>query len=617
MNALLLATAFLALASPTKAPVKVHVDSVNGDVITGEHTFKVTVDSSNLVTQVEFYFNDDLRDKATSTPYKFVVDSLNETDGMAKVRFKAYTSEGETGESTVNVKIDNGIEKGVDFHIKAGTTSLQDGKWDNAITEGRIALKIDSKSSHARLIVARAYQHRGAFDKAQKYAEDVIANEPENPFALDLLSIIKLQQAFTTFNRGSGDKNETLKSIGDAMKSAVNSRKKSLDTVVDRMPTPTPETLLPYVDAALRAGRYSLAANYLQPVNEKDNRRNDVANRLAFAYIRMGRYTDALAVLTQLKKYGTLDAYGDATIAVLFAEAGMVQNSDDAIKEAILSDADAPIVSTAQAYIALKFVRSRIATLNTMGLNYDDLSGKDTPAKVEARNTLSQILRQLARDQGQRTEVNYYLCALNNKLENFDTARKNFEQAVLAEPTNYDAYIEQGNKSITISMQGKLEKSEVAFLYDNAKTMFIAALEGRPSSASALTGLSLVASLQGKPEEAVKWADAAVHAEPQYAPGYVALCSAYTAAEVSETTQGYNTRQQGNKLTTNTERADNEQNARAHEAKASEYSRLASEALAKGQKIDTKIQGTELTKPKAAWRYFNVGGRVPVLPMPN
>ena len=617
MNALLLATAFLALASPSKAPVKVHVDSVNGDVITGEHTFKVTVDSSNLVTQVEFYFNDDLRDKATSTPYKFVIDSLSETDGMAKVRFKAYTSEGETGEATVNVKIDNGIDKGADFHIKAGMASLQDGKWDNAITEGRIALKIDAKSSAARLVVARAYQHKNAFDKAQKYAEDVLTTEPENPFALDLLSIIKLQQAFTTFNRGSGDKNETLKTIGDAMKSAVNSRKKSLDAVVDKMPAPTPTNFIPYMDAALRAGRYSLVSSFLTPLFDKDNRRNDVANRLAFAQIRMGRFTDALNTLIELKKYGTLDAYGSATIAVLYAEAGLVQNSDDAIKEAILSDADAPIVSTAQAYIALKFVRTRVANQNTMGLNYDDLSGKDTPAKIEARNTLSQILRQLARDQGQRTEVNYYLCALNNKLENFDSARKNFEQAVLTEPTNYDAYIEQGNKSILISMQGKLEKNEMAFLYDNARTMFVAALEGRPSSASALTGLSLVASFQGKPEEAIKWGDAAVHAEPQYAPGYVALCSAYTAAEAAETSLTYSTRQQGNKLTSNSERADNELKARAHEAKAGEYSRLGREALAKAQKLDTKIQGTELTKPKAAWRYYNVGGRVPVLPMPN
>src|SRR5581483_5657843 len=65
MNVLLLATAFFAIAAPPKAPVTVSVDAKNGDVISGEHQFKVTVNSQNLVTQVEFYFNDDLRDKAT------------------------------------------------------------------------------------------------------------------------------------------------------------------------------------------------------------------------------------------------------------------------------------------------------------------------------------------------------------------------------------------------------------------------------------------------------------------------------------------------------------------------------------------------------------------------
>jgi len=349
----------------------------------------------------------------------------------------------------------------------------------------------------------------------------------------------------------------------------------------------------------------------------KDNRRTDVANRLAYAQIRLSRYTEALSTLTQLKKYGTLDAYSDATLAVLMAEAGNVQASDDAIKEAILNDADAPIVSTAQAYIALKFVRSRVATLNTMGLNYDDLSGKDTAGKIEARNTLSQILKQLTKDQGQRTEVNYYLCALNNKLENYDQARKYFEQAVLTEPTNYDAYIEQGNKSIVISQRTKMSKEDANFLYENARTMFAAALQARPSSAAALTGLSLVANYEGKSDEAVKWADAAVHAEPTFAPGFVALSSAFTLAESVATSTAVQIRAQGNKLTASAERADNEQKARQVESKASEYAHEARLALDKAQTLDSKISGSELTKVNAAWRYFNVGGRVPVLPMPN
>ncbi|MDR3691812.1 MAG: Ig-like domain-containing protein [Fimbriimonas sp.] len=616
MNALLLATAYLALISPIKAPVTVHVDAKNGDSITGEHTFRVTVDAQNLVTQVEFYYNDDLRDKATSTPYKFTVDTLNESDGPAKLKFKAYTSEGETGEATVSVTIDNGLGQGADVHIKKGQTALEDGKWDVAINEGRIAIKIDDKSNAARLIVARAYMHKSAFDKAQKFAEDVTASDPNNPAALDILSVINLQKAFTTFNRGSGDRNDTLKEIGDAMKAAVESRKKALDIVVDSMPAPTDQTLIPYVDAAIRAGRYSLAINYLTPAFLKDNRRNDIANRLAYAQIRLGKYSDAVQTLVQLKKYGTLDVYAQALNGVLFAEAGDVKASDDSIREAILSDADNPIVSTSQAYIALKFVRARVVGMDSIGLNYDDLTGKDTPGKIEARNTLSQILRQLAKDRGEKSEVNYYICALNNKLENYDAARQSFEKAVLTEPANYDAFIEQANKSITISMRGKLAKDETTFLYENARVMFNAALAGRPSSAAALTGLSLVESFEDKSDSAVKWGEAAVAAEVDYAPGYIALSCAYTLASANQTNQAYVIRQAGLKLDTNSERQENELKARAAEALAQKFARQANDALIKGQKLDKKIQGSELTKAKYAWRYFNVGGRVPVLPMP-
>jgi len=617
MNVLLLATAFFAIAAPPKAPVTVHVSAKNGDIVTGETTFRVTVDSQNLVTQVEFYVNDDLRDKATSTPYHFTLDSLNETEGPVKLRFKAYTSEGETGEAVVSVKIDNGMSKGGDFHVQEGVKALQDGQWTKAISEGRIALKIDPKLNQARLIVARAYLRMNIMDKAQKFAEDAVAADPANMGALDILSTIDLKRAFTTFDRGGSDKTETLKTIAEALKGAVEARKKALDARVDSVGALTDANIIPYVDAALRAGRYTLAISTLKPAFERDNRRVDLANRLAFAQIREGRFPDAYVTLQTLKRYGTPDVYSQATNAVLLAEAGNIQGSDDAIKEAILSDADNPIVTTAQAYIALKFVRTRVANLNSLSLNYDDLRGKDSPKALESRNTLEQILRELAKDQGQRTEVNYYLCALNNKLENYDEARRFFEQSVLTEPTNYDAYIEQGNKSFQISMRGKHEKDDLTFLYENARTMFNAALVARPSSASALTGLCLVACFENKPEEAIKWGQAAVSAEPEYAAGNVALCAAYTAGADVLTSVAYTMRQNSKTIPTNEERQQNELKTRAIEAQAGTYSRQARQALAAASRADKQVEGQELTKPAAAWRYYNAGGRVPVLPMPS
>ena len=618
MNVLLFASAFLALASPAKAPVKVHVDAKNGDIITGEVTFKVTVDSQNLVTQVEFYVNDDLRDKATSTPYKFSLDSLNEPEGTVKLRFKAYTSEGETGEDSVSVKIYSGLDKGGDFHLQAGITALQDGKWDTAITEGRIALKADPKLNQARLVIARAYLRKGVMDKAQKFAEDAVTNDASNPNALDILSIINLQKAFSTYDRGAGDKNETLKSIGESLKNAVEARRKALDTRFDSVGAPTDKTLVADSDAALRSGRYGLAISILKLAFGQDESRTDFANRLAFAQIRVGAFNDALQTLENLKRnHGTFDTYTTATMAVLLAEKGDVVGSDNMIKDAIVSDGDNPIVTTAQAYIALKFVRTRLENVNTMSLNYDDLTGKDSARALDARNTLSQILKQLAKDQGQRTEVNYYLCALNNKLQNYETATHYFEAAVLAEPTNYDAYIEQGNKSIQVTMLGTITPEEKAFLYANARTMFTAALQARPASAAALTGLSLVATFEANPEAGIKWGKAAIAAEPEYAAGHIALSVASSLGAISLSGQATKLRDNNKNLTSNSERQANELKAREIESTGLKYTTLARTELRAAEKLDKKIEGAELSRAPAAWRYFNVGGRVPVLPAPS
>ncbi|MEZ5162384.1 MAG: Ig-like domain-containing protein [Fimbriimonadaceae bacterium] len=50
----------------------------DGQAIAGTFQFEVRVQSEALVTNVEFYVGDDLRSTDSSTPYNFMLDTLEE-----------------------------------------------------------------------------------------------------------------------------------------------------------------------------------------------------------------------------------------------------------------------------------------------------------------------------------------------------------------------------------------------------------------------------------------------------------------------------------------------------------------------------------------------------------
>lgn len=496
MIAHLLALALLPGQKPT-----VSINAQDGAVITGEKTFRASVVSKAPVTQVEFYVDGELRETDTSTPYEFKVDSLAEKDGDMTLKFSAYNTEGQSASKSLRVRIDNQLGKGADFHVERAREMLTESKWDAAILSGRIAMKAQANYVPAQLVIARAYFGKGVLDSAQKFAEDAVAADPKNAEAAELLAAINLHKAFSTYNRG-GDRKETLAVISTAMKAAVETRRSLLAAAFERVGAPTDSNLLAYADAALRAGRYNSAANVLAPAFIKDNRRSEVANRLAYAQLRMGRIQDAAATMATHKKYGVLDGYGFALQAIVEAEQGNWNGSDDAMREAVLSDGENLGVRTAQAYLALK-------------------KGN--------RSNLQQLANQLAKDEGQRSEVNLYLTALYHSLNNYEASRKHFERGVLAEPTNYDIYIERANESIAMSTGGKVSGDDAKLEMESAKILLETALIARPESQEALTGMALLLLMQNKGEDALKYATAATSASPSYAAGHYALAAVYGA----------------------------------------------------------------------------------------
>jgi len=561
MNLLLVASAALALLAPLQATPVINVDTKTGDTITGQKTFSVTVSSDDVINSVEFYVNDDLQDTQTSTPYTFQLDTVGQSDGPIKVSFKAYTSQNKTATKVLNLTIDNQKSKGADFHVTAGQSDLADGKFQAAVDEGRIALSIDATSNGARYILARANLELKVFDKAQKYAEDAVAQDPKDDQAYQVLSAIDAHRGFSTIAKEGSDRAEVIASIGDAFKGAVEARQKSLDIEMSQLAAPTPANATSEADMALRAGRYSLVINSLAPMMLQDNKNVAIAKRLAFAQLRAGRLRDSLQTLTDLKMYTTPDAYCFALMALVYTELNQDDQATDAIKTAVESDPDDTGVRTAQAFIALKRNKT---------------------------NVLAGLTNDLAQDQAQSPLVSYFLMALADRQQRFGDARRYFERSVLAEPANAEPYVEQANYDVGLSLNTKLEKTEKAYLLQEAKMYFQTALIARPESVEGLAGVAMIDMLQNHVTEAVQYAEAARDASPTEALGHYAAAGAYqmkAAVTTGKEQDGFLTKTQ-------------------------EESKLAA------QLDQSHLLGVGSPTGKALWTYLNTAGRTAVVSYP-
>lgn len=581
-----LSLALLLLGIGGQAP-QITVDVKDGEVVAADRVFVVRVQSRNPVTQVEFYVGEDLRETDGSTPYEFHLDALAENEGDLKIKFSAYTTEGESAHKSITIRIDNGISKGAEFHVGQANEHLSVSKWDDAIRSSRVALKAQSGFNPARITMARAYLGKGIFDQAQKYAEDALNADPTLLEAADLLSAINLRRAFTTYHR-SGEQLQTVQTIGQALKAAVQNRKKILEAAVDKLEPPTDANALAYADAAIRAGRYSAAISVMTPRFRQDTRKNEFANRLAYAQMRGGRFRDAMLTLNESNRQNSLDAYGWALRAVLNTLYGDYEASDDAMRQAILSDSDDLGVRTAQAFLAI--ARNRT-------------------------DTLRQLASNLAKDQSQRSDVNYYLAVVNARLNEFSAFRDAFERCVLAEPTNYDMYIYRGNESLALVAAGRLGASESTYHIASARMFFETALEARPDAAEALAGLSLAYSFDKKPADAHRFARAATQASPGYAAGQYIFSQTCLAMETelrSAADALLRSAKDGN-LTT-------DQRTRYREMldEAGRYGKEGQTAnLTAGQLDRPNLEGRELPRQQEAYNYFAKYGRIPLIAAPK
>ncbi|MCU0317672.1 MAG: Ig-like domain-containing protein [Fimbriimonadaceae bacterium] len=500
--------ALIAFAAISPAAVVVTSNTKSGDTIRGEHTFRLTAQPQDVVTKMEMFVGSRLIGTATSTPYTFTLDTLNEADGPFEVRFLAITSEGDNVNTVLKLTIDNGLAKGVDFHVDAANQAVSDGKWDEAIQSGRTALKIDSTNKKGMIALSRAYYGKGVFDLAEKFAGDVLAADAANVEALEMLAAINLRKAFRAFTSGTGD---VVSTIGDAMKSAARARRTSTEVRIESFPAVTDSNALAYADLLFVGHRYTRALQVLEPILRRDPTNVAIINRIGFAQARLFRWRDLGNTLRDAERREALDGYGFALKAIHAHATGQRQASIDAEKEALLQGPTLRGVRYAQAYLLL--VRG----------NTQDLA---------------RVANNLIQTEAATPHANYYRSVVSFIGGNPDGARTFFENGVLAEPLAYDLYIEAGNQVMARALREGLTGDAMRRSANLALTYYNAALEARPESAEGFTGAALAYLASGRQADAVRMGDAAVRANSNFGPGYLVHAAALRASNrVREATE--------------------------------------------------------------------------------
>jgi tetratricopeptide (TPR) repeat protein len=464
-----------------------------GDSLGGDTVFRVVVNTTSPVQQVEMYVDGTLRETDGSIPYEFHLDTLGEKDGSVSIKFLGVTSEGERAEKTIGVKIDNGVALGAAANVEKALAAFRVANYDDAIFSNRVALKADANYVPAMVLMSKSYLAKKVYDRAQKYAEDAIAIDKGNRDARGTLAAVRVYQATNTFSRKAGDRKDTIANIKRYLEEGIKLSNGLLaDDIAASAGDPMGNL---HNDLLLKAGRYPAVISNLKDVVSKDYSDTGKVNRYVYALLKSYRFEDAEKGLRDLAKFGEMDSYSYALSAVLQTEMGNNTAADNAIREALLVGSDSLGLMSAQSYIALK--------------RNDDKALRDAN-------------RGLAKE-GERTEALYFISALSSRTGNYQKSRETFEKALQANPADGDMYIQQGIEAIQLSYLPSLKPEERSFQYAYAKGLFELALKCNESSAQALAGISIAAMYQKDYKTAQSYADAATRARANYAAGWYCL----------------------------------------------------------------------------------------------
>lgn len=547
------------IAASSLASISMTTNVTEGQSIHGTYKFEIKVTSDVLVRNVEFYIGDNLIGTDDSTPYQFTLDSLAQQEGDLIVRFEAYNANGESAKKTFKIKVDNGLGKGVKFHVDQSIGFARDGKYQQAIDSARIALKIDKNDNSARMAMARANYAAGIADIAQKFAEDVLFSDPNNADAKALLSAINLRRAFFVNSTNPTERNET---VAKALKTAAENQASVLSANAEAAGISKD---LSVIDINLSARKYSLVASTLRTDWEKNLDNAPTMNRFLYALIMGGKIDEARKVLGNIERYGSPDGYTFAMKVVITQMMGDSAGADAAEKEVILESPSGDITKYTQLYLAIS-------------------RGKVGP--------MDGLIADLEKSNPNGVGVNMYRSSQAFLSGNYSGATEPFQNALLADPANVAVLVERGNQVLQAIFGQKLTGSDLTNQAGLALGYYEAALASHPESYQALCAVAAIHILNGDSKKALSFARAAVGAAPEYGGSYFVLAGALRLAQV-DALKDVATRNQ-----------------------ATAYRDQTEQALQRAGEFDSRLKGRFAPGGEQAWAYLYGNGRVPFMPLP-
>lgn len=579
----------LASAIAFAGDLKITTSVKDGDVIAGEKKIDVTIDTKEFVNAVELYVGGKLRTTDDSTPYEFVIDTIKEAEGDVSIKFIASAANGDRGEKTLKLKIDNQLSKGADFFVDKANDALSVGKWDEAMILGRTALKAKAGSTGGLLILARGSLGKGQLDVAENYVQQVLETDKNNTQALDLYSAISLKKAFRIANTSS-DLQNNLKTIRKAVLEAAESRSKVYEQQLNALGAVTEENRLSIADQAARCNRYGLVIETLMPAYRKAPDNTLIVNQLIYSMLRAGRIADAVEIATNYEKRGHPDGEGYALLSVLAGLVGDETKSSDFERQAVLNDSTSMGVKTGRAFLSMYRYK---------------------------KSDLLKLVNSMLEEADGSPVVNYYAVDALYAASDFEASRKRFESTILAEPAMYDIYILQATILMRQTMSETNDKTMKEYYREFASIYFDAALAAKPESFEAFTGKALLALQKENTADAVKYSTLATKAGAQYAAGHYVASLAYSLLDRDTTSKIGSIR---------TSLADAQANNNADDvtkytkmlADANEQSKLITVAITDYKKSFTKfdkrnLEGHSIPSFAEAYSYFAKYGRTPLM----